>query len=174
MALLIGIFAALFVVFLLGYITVRKPAFGRVLIVLCSFLILFAVFFYSQKDERKEAKKQRIPVDQIELSEINYGLSYGNYYKLTAIIKNLSTQYRLQAVILNISFFQCQELEKKVKDTMKYNVDKCRLLETKSHRVATRLEAEMVENIETYLPLDDALQLNNIVWQVEIASGIAR
>jgi len=174
MGLIIGFFAALIVVFLLGYITVKKTVFGEVLIAISLILILLATFLYFQKDNREEKKKQKIPVEQIQLSDISYGLAYGNYYKLTANIKNSSSRYRLQSVLLDVSFYQCK--------TESSSFENCQLLEKRQHNVDTRLASGKTEKIETYLLLNDTLTQQNIPvkergavrWQIKIATGTAR
>ena len=181
MGLVIGVLAALIVVFLLGYITVKKPVFGSVLISISLLFILIATFFYFQKDSRIENKKLRIPVDQIELSDVNYGFAYGNNYRLTAIIKNNSTRYRLQTVFLQISFLHCKGSDNSLEpvnslESANAPAD-CQLLEKRLHKVETRLPREKSTKIETYIQLDDALLSQKggyIRWQVEIASGMAR
>ncbi len=152
MGFVIGVVVALIVVFLLAYITVKKPAFGEVIIALSVLMILAAVFFYFQKDNRVENKKNLIPVEQIELSDISHSLAYGNYYKLTAHLKNLSQRYRLQSIILRLSFFQCPELFKQASDKSFKN---CRLVTEKQHKIDTRLAARQSVDIESYILLDD-------------------
>ncbi len=181
MGLVIGVLAALIVVFLLGYITVKKPVFGSVLISISLLFILIATFFYFQKDNRLENKTLRIPVDQIELSDVNYGFAYGNNYKLTAIIKNNSTRYRLQTVFLQISFLHCKGSDNSLEPVNRAEPvkapDDCQLLEKRLHKVETRLAREKSTKIETYIQLDDTLLPEKdgyIRWQVEIASGVAR
>ena len=187
MGLVIGVLAALIVVFLLGYITVKKPVFGSVLISISLLFILISTFFYFQKDSRIENKKLRIPVDQIELSDVNYGFAYGNNYRLTAIIKNNSTRYRLQTVFLQISFLHCKGSDNSLEPVNSLESvnslgsanapEDCQLLEKRLHKVETRLPREKSTKIETYIQLDDALlqqKVGYIHWQVEIASGIAR
>lgn len=169
MGFVIGVLAALIVTFLLGYITVKKPFFGGVLISISLLIIVLSIFFYFQEDSRLDKKKQLITVDQVELSDINYGFAYGNNYKLTANIRNLSARFRLQSILLKISFFQCNETEE--------NIENCQLVFEKQHEVVTRLAAEQSAKIETYLQLDDPELMHNkdsLRWQVKLISAMAR
>ncbi|MDX2503305.1 MAG: hypothetical protein QNL62_02325 [Gammaproteobacteria bacterium] len=174
MGLVIGVLAGLLVVFLLGYVTVKKPVFGGVLSSISLILVLIVIFFYFQEDKRVENQKQRIPVDQIGISDINHSFAYGNNYKLTANIINNSPRYRLQAVFLQVSFLQCGEDES--------SPENCQLIEKKLHKVSTRLAPGRSASIEAYIKLDDSVQaqgsvsqrMKNIRWQVKVASGVAR
>ena len=137
-------------------------------------LILLVTFLYFQKDNRTEKKKQKIPLEQIHLSDISYGLAYGNYYKLISNVRNSSTRYRLQSVLLDISFYQCKSENS--------SLENCRLLEERMHNVDTRLAPGKTEKIETYLLLNDTLTQQTIPvkergvvrWQIKVASGTAR
>ena len=49
MGFVLGVVAALLVIFLLTYITLKKPVFGRILIALSLVLVLTSTFLYFQK-----------------------------------------------------------------------------------------------------------------------------
>lgn len=175
MSLLTGAIVLLVVIFLLAYITVKKPGFGEMIIALAIILILIATFFYFQKDNRIEKKKQLIPLSQIELSDMSCELSYGNYYKLNAQLKNQSEKYRLQAIVLNISFFNCPASQ----IAQSRDFSQCRLIAEKKHQIDTRLAAQHSSLIESYFLLDnEKLQSNKtsavIVRKIDLLSGIAR
>jgi len=179
MALLIGVVVALVVIFLLAYITIKKPLFGEVIIALAVFMILAAIFFYVQKDNRIEKKKGLIPLQQIELTQSSYKLAYGNYYKFSAQLKNNSKKYRLQSITLKISFFVCPA--KEVKD-----FQQCQLLSERNHTVDTRLAAQQSTLVEGYFLLDnkDAQAISSgseaknsngfVIRKIELLSGTAR
>ncbi len=174
MGFVIGVVVALTVVFLLAYITIRKPVFGEVVIAVSVLMVLAAVFFYFQKDERVEKKKQLIPLSEIELTDVRHVLAYGNYHKLTAQLKNRSVKYRLQAIILNLSFFQCPKAAEAPVDS---DFAECRLLMQKQHTIKTRLSAGSSEKIESYILLDDDVLLQAqkpVRWKIELLSGMAR
>ena len=179
MALLIGLVIALVVIFLLAYITIKRPVFGEIIIALAIIMILAALFFYFQKDNRIEKKKELIPLQQIELTQSSYKLAYGNYYKFSAQLKNNSEKYRLQSITLKISFFVCPA--KEVKD-----FQKCQLLNERNHTIDTRLAAQQSAPVEGYFLLDnkDAQAISSgseaknangfIIRKIELLSGTAR
>jgi len=174
MALVIGVIVVLLVIFLLAYITIKKPVFGEVIIVLAVIMILTAIFFYFQKNNRIEKKKELIPLQQIELTQSSYKLAYGNYYKFSAQLKNQSKKYRLQAITLKISFFNCPLKVPK-------DFEQCQLLSEKEHTIDTRLEAQHSAPIEGYFLLDnkDVLAISSdskdfIIRKIELLSGTAR
>jgi len=200
MGFVIGVVVALIVVFLLAYITIKKPVFGEVIIALSVLMVLAAVFFYFQKDNRVENKKNLIPIEQIKLSDFSHSLAYGNYYKLTAHLKNQSPRYRLQSIVLQISFFQCPASFDLKSDDLKIEnkFKSCHLLSEKQHTIETRLAAQQAADIESYILLDDDVLLDagsslspaegslpqaegslsrakgSIQWQIKIINGIAR
>lgn len=175
MAFVIGGVVALLVIFLLAYITIKKPVFGEVIIALAVLMILTSTFFYFQKDKRVENKKQLIPLEQIELIDITHSLAYGNYYKLTAQLKNQSQKYRLQSINLKLSFLNCPSAEVS-------NYTNCKLISEKHHKIKTRLAAQQSSAIESYFLLEDEAVLaiinanntNSIHWRIELVSGSAR
>lgn len=162
MGFVIGAVVAIIVVFLLAYITVKKPVFGEVIIALSVLMILAAVFFYFQKDNRIENKKSLIPIEQIELSDFSHSLAYGNYHKLTAHLKNQSLRYRLQSIVLQIAFFQCPATFVAKTDSLIIDnkFESCNLLSEKQHTIETRLSAQHAANIESYILLDDDVLLD--------------
>lgn len=176
MGFVIGVVVALVVIFLLAFITVKKPVFGEVMIALAVVMILASTFFYYQKDTRVENKKHLIPVEQIQLTDIKHVLAYGNYYKLTANLKNQSDKYRLQSIVLKLSFLNCAPSDSGRDDT------NCQLITEKHHKINTRLAAQQAADIETYFLLDDAavLALINsdkktaVHWKIELLNGVAR
>lgn len=187
MGFVIGAVVALIVIFLLTYITVKRPVFGEVVIVLSVLMIIVAVFFYFQTDKREEKKKNLIPLDEIQLSNISHKLAYGYYHKLTAHAKNLS-KYRLQSINFNIHFYQCPINYNTLQDT---DYSTCKLLIEKQHKLDIRLSAEQGRDIETYVLLDDAVLVSaydslstsadgslpavgSIQWQVTLTNGVAR
>jgi len=177
MALLIGVVVALVVIFLLAYITIKRPVFGEIIIALAVIMILAVLFFYFQKDNRIEKKKELIPLQQIELTQSSYKLAYGNYYKFSAQLKNNSEKYRLQSIILKISFFVCPT--KEVND-----MQHCQLLSETNHTIDTRLAAQHSAPIEGYFLLDNkevsAISSDSkdgtgfIIRKIELLSGTAR
>ena len=175
MAFVIGVVVALLVIFLLAYITIRKPVFGEVIIALAVLMILTSTFFYFQKDKRVENKKQLIPLEQIELTNIHHTLAYGNYYKLTARLKNQSQKYRLQSIELKLSFLNCPSPE--VSD-----YKNCQLISEKHHKIDTRLAAQQSAPIESYFLLDDeavlavinAKKAGSVHWKIELVNSYAR
>jgi len=174
MTLVIGVVVALVVVFLLTYITVRKPAFGEVVIALAVLMILAAVFLYFQKDNRIERKKELIPLEQIELTQVSYKLAYGDYYKLSAQLRNQSQKYRLQSIMIKISFFNCP-----TENTTDFK--QCQLMSARKHSIDTRLAAQQSTAIEGYFLLDnkEIIALNSasntfIIRKIDLLSGTAR
>lgn len=175
MGFVIGVVVALLVIFLLAFITAKKPVFGEVMIGLAVIMILTSIYFYFQKDNRVENKKSLIPIEQIELTDIHHSLAYGDYYKLTANLTNQSQKYRLQSITLKLSFLNCPTPE-----TIDYK--KCQLISEKKHNIKTRMPAKQSGAIESYFLLDDeaVLALINskekslIQWKIELLSGFAR
>ena len=51
MGFVIGVVVALIVVFLLAYITIKKPVFGEIVIAISVLMVLAAVFFYFQMSQ---------------------------------------------------------------------------------------------------------------------------
>jgi prepilin signal peptidase PulO-like enzyme (type II secretory pathway) len=172
MGFVVGVVAALLVIFLLTYITLKKPVFGRVLIALSVVMIALSVFFYFQKDERVEKQKSLIPPEQIILSDISYAYAYGSFYKLTATVENRSERYRLQAILLNISFFQCKQSNTGQVITDNSMAD-CQLVKSKEIEVKTRLAPKKTGQLESYVLLDKEGD-SSLQWQVKLVSGIAR
>ncbi len=175
MAFVIGVVVALLVIFLLTYMTIKKPVFGEVMIALAVIMILGSTFFYFQKDKRVENKKHLIPVNEIVLTDIRHNLAYGNYYKLTAQLKNNSQKYRLQTIKLKLSFLNCP--------SEKVNDDKnCKLISETTHSIDTRMPAQQSAAIESYFLLDDEAVLavinsensESIHWKIELLNGSAR
>lgn len=175
MGFVIGVVVALLVIFLLAFITIKKPVFGEIMIALVVIMILTSTYFYFQKDERVENKKHLIPVEQIELTDIQHSLAYGNYYKLTALLKNHSQKYRLQSIELKLSFLNCPPLEVS-------NYNNCQLISEKHHKIKTRMPAQQSAPIESYILLDDEAVLavindknaGSIHWKIELLNGSAR
>ena len=188
MGFVIGAVVALVVIFLLSYITVKKPVFGEVMIALSLLMIVTALFFYFQQDEREENRKHLIPLEQIELSDFSHSLAYGNNYKLTAQLKNKSQRYRLQSINLKILFYQCPA---SFKSTTDKQFENCRLVIEKEHSIKTRLAPQQSSHIESYILLDDDVLSEadgslmgadgsllkadgSLQWQIQIVNGIAR
>jgi len=175
MAFVIGVVVALLVIFLLVYMTIKKPVFGEVMIALAVIMILGSTFFYFQKDTRVENKKNLIPLNEIELTDIRHKLAYGNYYKLSAQLKNNSQKYRLQTIKLKLSFLNCPSPE--VND-----YKNCKLISEKNHTIDTRMPAQQSAAIESYFLLEDEAVLAvinsensaSIHWKIELLNGSAR
>ena len=168
MAFLYGLIAVLFIVFLLGYVRIKKPVFGNSLIAITIILISLSTFFYFQMDNRIEKKEHLISVDEIVLSQIHSSLSYGNNYKLTAQVENLSKRYRLQAINIQINFLKCIAAQE---------TESCSILKTHQYRIDTRLSPNTSAQIEKYIMLDDigSISDNEILkWKIEVLSGVAR
>ena len=168
MAFLYGLIAVLFIIFLLSYARIKRPVFGNVLIAITILLISLSTLFYFQMDNRIEKKEHLIPINEIVLSQIHSVLSYGNNYKLTAQIENLSRRYRLQAINIQISFFKCTATQK---------IENCPLLKIHQYRIETRLSPSSSTQIEKYIMLDDigSISDNEILkWKIEVLSGVAR
>ncbi len=172
MGFIIGVLGALLLVFLLAYLTVKNPKAGKVEIALSVILISLAVYLYFYDNERVEIHKNLIPVEQIQLSDIQHQWAYGAYYKLTAKITNKSSKYRLQSVDLKVSFYNCPQGNKQVV------MANCELINSLKHTVRTRLDAQKSMQMEVYLLLDDNLlgdvPIDTLNWKVEVVSGLAR
>ena len=172
MGFVIGVVAALLVVFLLSYLTVKNPKAGKIEISLVVVLIAIAVFLYFHEDTRVEKHKSLIPVEQIQLSDVQHQWAYGAYYKLTAKIANNSLKYRLQAVDLKVDLYNCPEGDKKAV------TDNCELINSLNHTVRTRLDAGKFKTIEAYLLLNDDLlgdaPAAKLSWKVKVLYGLAR
>lgn len=165
MGFVLGVLAALLVIFLLTYITLKKPRFGQILIALSLALILLSTYLYFQKDNRVEKLQQLIPVDEIVISDVKFDYAYGNNYKLTGTISNLSKRYRLQSVQLKLLFYKCQSDNTSWQD--------CDLIDDVVHTVKTRLPANQTASFETYILLEQENYLT-LRLKVEILSSIAR
>lgn len=172
MGFIVGVVGALLVIFLLSYITIKKPNFGRSLIVLSLLLITLSIFFYFQKENRVDKRRSLISNDEITLSNIKHEYAYGNFYKLTGNIHNQSNRYRLQSITVKISFLQCPEKNIKISDK-EVSKNNCELIEDKVAVIKTRLAAEDSGNFEHYLLLEKE-KLAGLRWKVELISGIAR
>jgi hypothetical protein len=172
MGFVIGVVAALLVVFLLAYLTVKNPKAGKIEISLVVVLIAIAVFLYFHEDNRVAKHKSLIPIEQIKLSDIQHQWAYGAYYKLTAKIVNESPRYRLQAVDLKVDLYNCPE------DDKKPVLDNCELINSLNHTLRTRLDARKSKTIEAYLLLNDDLlgdvPVDKLRWKVKVVSGLAR
>ncbi len=173
MGFIIGAVVALIVVFLLAYITVKKPVFGEIMIGFSIVLIMASTFFYFQKDERVEKKRSLIPVEQITSSGFSHSLSYGNYYKLTSEIQNNSQRYFLRSIILNIKFFKCPDSFDTQNET---RFTECEFILEKQHKIDIRLASQQTRKVESYLLLseDKLADATNFKWKIEIISGVAR
>ncbi len=173
MGFVIGAAVASIVIFLLAYITIRKPVFGETVIVLAVLMILASTFFYFQTDARVEKKKNLIPMEEIQLSNVSHKLAYGDYHKLTGHLNNLSNKHRLQSINLNIKFFECPP---EVEAQAKINEKSCQLIVEKAHPIKARLSAGQSRDVETYVLLDDKALIDkpSLVWQVKLVSGVAR
>ena len=165
MGFVVGIVAALLVIFLLTYITLKKPVFGRILIAISVSLVLLSTFFYFQKDKRVEKLQQRITLEEIVMTDVKFDYAYGSYYKLSGTIANRSNRYRLQAVNLKISFYKCPDEKSQWQD--------CELIKDMAHTMKTRLAANQTAPFETYLLLDQENYLS-LRLKTEIISGLAR
>ena len=173
MGFVVGVVAALLVIFLLSYITIKKPVFGRVLIAVSVILIALSTFFYFQLDKRVEKKKTLIPTSEIILGDIVYNYDYGNYFKLTGSIQNLSKRFRLQSILIKISFYQCSAGKNKSKLATKVDDRLCEFIEEKQINIKTRLAKAQSGQFETYILLEKNKYLP-LVWKVELVSGVAR
>ena len=177
MGFVIGVIGALLVIFLLSYITVKKPKFGRSLIVLCLILIGLATYFYFQKDKRVEKRLSLIPLSEIQLSDINHEYAYGSYYKLTGKVHNDSQRYRLQSMNLMVSFYQCPQSDNTGKKTSLKQTDKdykdCQLAGQKEILVKTRLASGTTGDFEKYIILDQE-HARQFLWHIDLISGVAR
>mgnify|MGYP001825308973 FL=1 len=176
MALVYGVLAALLVIFLLALVTSRKPKFGIGLSIVTVFLIILAIIFYSREDSRLETQKSRIPVEQIVLSDVSSTLSYGNTYQITGQLQNQSSRYMLASILLDIQVYDCarEKVTQDVENNTK--VDKeCVLLQSKQHKVDTRMPPESLKSLETYV-LFDAVNGNKttLKWDIKVLSGIGR
>lgn len=177
MAFVIGILAALLIVFLLSYAVIKKPKFGGALIVVSLLMIALSIFFYFQKDKRVEKRASLIPIEQIKLSNLDYEFAYGTNYKLTATVKNNSPRYRLQWILIKVSFLHCQSKLKLVQSDNELAIENCEVLQTKEQKVPTRLGSQSSSNIETYVALDKNKVWNNrqeLTWKVELTGSKAR
>ena len=180
MGFVVGVVAALLVVFLLGYITIKKPAFGETVIAVSIVLIALSTYLYFQQDNRLEKKKALIPNSEIVISDINYAYDYGNYFKLTGSIKNLSNRYRLQAILVKISFYRCPDYTNKEankeankKDIIEVIDESCEFIEDKELKIKTRLAKAKSGQFETYVLLDKN-KFIPLIWKLELISGVAR
>jgi hypothetical protein len=165
MGFVVGVIAALLVIFLLSYVTVKKPAFGRVLIAISVLLVLLSTYLYHQKEDRVELRHQLISVNQIKLSDVNFKYAYGSYFRLTGQVENQSTKYRLQAVDLRLKFYRCEQ--------ERMPIAECELVEEMVHEAKTRLAAENSGKFESYLLLDTE-KFKKLRLDVEVISGTAR
>jgi len=165
MGFVLGVVAALLVIFLLTYITLKKPVFGRILIALSLVLVLTSTFLYFQKDKRVEKQQKLISVDEIVISDVKFDYAYGSFYKLAGTITNQSTRYRLQSVNLKLSFYQCADDNSQWQD--------CVLKNEISDTVKTRLAAEQSTSFESYLLLEQE-DYSSLRLKLDIISGIAR
>ncbi|MCU7939919.1 MAG: hypothetical protein KZQ64_03740 [gamma proteobacterium symbiont of Bathyaustriella thionipta] len=172
MGFVIGVVVALLVIFLLAFITIKKPVFGEIMIALAVLMIVASTFLYFQKDNRVENKKNLIPLEQIELTDIQHTLAYGNYYKLTAQLNNKSEKYRLQSIRLKLSFLNCDAVKSS-------DYKNCQLISEKYHTIKTRTPARQTEPVESYFLLDDeavlaVINTGTVHWKIELLNGFAR
>jgi hypothetical protein len=186
MGFLIGAVVVILLVFLLAFITIKKPVFGRVIIGLSLVMIITAVFFYFQKDNRVEKKKHLIPLEQVELSPVAHNWSYGNFYKLSADIKNNSDRYRLQSIVLQISLYKCPDTQALKTDNQGSSIqfDNCQQVMQREHKIDTRLAAQQSRKIESHFLLDvdtitkNVVELNNgidsLQWKIDLLGVNAR
>jgi len=165
MGFIVGVVAALLVTFLLTYITVKKPVFGRILIAISVSLVLLSIFSYFQKDKRVEKQQQRIALEEIVITDVQFDYAYGSFYKLSGTIANHSNRYRLQAVNLKIAFYKCPDVKSHWQD--------CELINDMAHTIKTRLAAKQTAPFETYLLLDQK-NYRSLRLKTEIISGVAR
>ncbi len=173
MGFVIGVVVALIVIFLLAYITAKKPVFGKVVIGLSVLMIMASTFFYFQKDEHAEKKKNLIPIEEIKSSGFSHSLAYGNYYKLTSEIKNNSQRYQLRSIVLDVKFFKCPasfDTEKAAK------FEQCQQVADKQHKIDIRLAPQQTSQVESYLLLgeNELADAQNLQWKIEIINGVAR
>ncbi len=168
MGFMIGVAAALLVIFLLAWLTVKNPGAGWIVSIIALILVIIAVYFYFQEDQRVQKQKSLIPLEQIQLSNISHQLAYGNYYKLTGKLSNKSSRYRLQAIDLNIIFYKCPDPES--------TLSQCHKINSLQHTLRTLLDAQKSKPIEVYLLLNDELlgdvSADKLRWQVDVVYGL--
>ncbi len=167
MGFILGV-AALLVVFLLAWLTVKNPGAGRIVSVIALTLIAIAIYFYFQEDQRVEKQKNLIPLEQIQLSNISHQWAYGSYYKLTGNLTNKSSRYRLQSIDLEIIFYKCPDAES--------TLSQCQKINSLQHTLRTLLDAQKSKPIEVYLLLNDELlgelSADKLRWQVDVVYGL--
>ncbi len=190
---MLSMLAILWIVFLLAYIIIKKPKFGGSIALVSIFIIALAVFLFNSEDKRVTKREGRIAVEQIEIKDLNYQWAYGNYYKITALVKNNSPKYRLQSINLSLSFYACPKsvtalvtipittsVTTSVKNTQ--NLSQCQLVvDNKSMNIRTRVDSGQSIQVEGYylqqneavLALSHEKSDKTMRWKIELVNGMA-
>ncbi len=87
----------------MGYVYVKKSKYGIALAGISLLLISLAVYWNLSQNSRDLKALQRIPLEQIILSDQSLQVAYGNRYLYQAKLQNQSASSQLSSVNLQLS-----------------------------------------------------------------------
>jgi len=103
MYLVYGTIAIFLITVFIGYVYLKKPTYGISLAIVSFLLIALAVFWNLSEDSRDNKASQKIPLQQLTLSQQVLQPDYGNRYLYKAKLENLSPSSQLISVQLQLS-----------------------------------------------------------------------
>ncbi len=103
MYLVYGTIAVFLITFFTLFVYFKKPAYGISLAAISIIFISLAIFWNITEDSRDAKALEKIPLQQIRLSQQSLQPAYGNHYVYKAELENLSVSHQLISVQLQLS-----------------------------------------------------------------------
>ncbi len=151
-----GLIAGLIVCLLLLFSIVkyRKYALYLLLVTVIIVFIEQSLMYYEQQRERyTDAKRE---TQHIQLINEKLTVSHGNYYAFSAVLSNLSSQFKLREIILQIDFLNCQH-------------HPCQVIESQRVTIRAYLDRGMSKKIKANVARSTLAQpLQQEEWQYTI------
>jgi len=153
MYLVYGTIAIFLITVFIGYVYLKKPAYGITLAIVSFILIAIAIFWNLTEDSRDNKAAQKISLQQLSLSQQTIKPAYGNHYLYKAILTNQSSTSQLTSINLQLSLPD----EKIIK------------------RAKVWLDAGNSQPIDIYFPSSEhAKPVTKDQWKVDIIASKAR
>jgi hypothetical protein len=152
MAWLVGIAVVLLLIYSSGF---RKAALG---IVLVGAIGIGIIVLYTQESKREA--RERIPVGDLELSDISLKQQYGSY-TIVGRIKNNSHQYTLTGLGLSVVFEDCESESPRTS---------CVIIgEDKDHYFSMNVPPGQVRDMSEYVYPGSTRPKGKLVWHYSIS-----
>jgi hypothetical protein len=149
MAWLVGLAVVLLLIYSGGF---RKAALGLVVV---GAIGIGIIVLYTQESKREA--RERIPIGDLEFSDMVLKTEYGSSYKIVGRIKNNSHQYTLTALGMNVSFEDCEG-------------DSCVTIgEDKDHYYGMDIPPGQVRGISEYVYPGSTRPRGKLVWHYSIS-----